>query len=95
MDLDHINVNTTSDLLWSTDVTEELLGLVWSLNLAHQNMRGYMLGITSTRVVGAKRSALFHGLEVYLGQGSRATDEDLRRPGKYSTRNWPTKNWKS
>ena len=58
---------------------EELLGLIWSLNLAHQNMRGYLLAVTSTRVVGAKRAALLHGLEVYLGPGSKATDDDRQK----------------
>ena len=45
------------------------------MNLGYQNRGGYVLAITPTRVVGAQRSALFHYLEVYLGPGSKATDD--------------------
>jgi hypothetical protein len=50
--------------------------VIWSMNLRYGNRGGYALAITSNRVVGAPRSALFHYFERYVGPGSKATEEE-------------------
>jgi len=54
---------------------EELIGVIWSDYLTF-GPDHYALIITPSRIIGCKKRALWKGLVVYLGPGSKATTAD-------------------
>ena len=57
-------------------VTDELIGLMSSLNLSRTGETGYTLLFTKNRVVGARRPESEPDHLVYLGPGSQATEAE-------------------
>jgi hypothetical protein len=59
--------------------TEVLLGVVWAIQLSYGKSLGYAVAVTSKRIVGAPKPAIWHSLLSYLGPGSKASEEDRQK----------------
>jgi hypothetical protein len=64
--------------------SEALIGVIWSPDLHYGGGVGYALVITSDRVVGSRKPALFHAFEIYLGPRIKhpTTDADRAKAQK-------------
>jgi hypothetical protein len=60
--------------------SEELIGLVCSLDIRYEDQAGYAIAVTSNRVVGAVKPALSYSpFGAFLDAGSKASDKDRQK----------------
>jgi hypothetical protein len=67
--------------------SEDLLAVIWSSGTMHYGLgMGYGLVITSTRVIGAKKTPWVSGFQRYLGPGSQTTESDIKKAREVAAR---------
>jgi hypothetical protein len=59
--------------------SDELLGVIWSPNISYGQGIGYALVITVSKIVGARKSGVWHAYERFLGPSIKYPTSDADR----------------